>query len=159
LAGRTEDDKYHAYSKDASAMMKPVSNKRTVAQKGSYMVEYSFVIITFVFVLFGIVEFGRIVSAYNVLAGATREGTRFAIVHGSKGSPVATATDIETEVKRWCLLMDSSSVVVTTTWPDNNSNAPGKRVKVQSSYTIVPFVRFVGASITLTANSQMYISN
>jgi Flp pilus assembly protein TadG len=140
-------------------MMKSVSNKRAATQKGSYMVEYSFVIITFVFVLFGIMEFGRIVSAYNILAGATREGTRYAIVHGSKSSSVATATDIEAEVKRWCLGMDSSSVVVTTTWPNGNSNAPGQPVKVQSSYTIVPFVRFVGASITLTANSQMVISN
>jgi Flp pilus assembly protein TadG len=139
--------------------MKPISKKRLAKQRGSYIVEYAFVIMTFLFVLFGIVEFGRIVAAYNILAGATREGTRYAIVHGSKGSPVATTDLIQDQVRNWCIGLDSSSVTVTTTWPDSNSKAAGKRVNVRSTYTIIPFVRFVGSSLTLTANSEMYISN
>ena len=34
--------------------------------------------------VYAIFEFGRVVYSYNVLAGATREASRYAMVHGAK---------------------------------------------------------------------------
>jgi Flp pilus assembly protein TadG len=134
---------------------KSKSPRRAGSQRGAYFVEYSLVILIFLFVLFGIMEFGRIVTAYNVLSGATREGTRYAIVHGSRSGAAATATDVQTEVRRWCIGLDSSSVTVTTTWP--SGNAPGAPVTVTTTYGITPLVGFI-SPFSIGSRSQMVIS-
>jgi len=136
-------------------MMKPRNSKRAATQKGAYLVEYSMVILIFLLVLFGIMEFGRIITAYNVLSGATREGTRYAIVHGSRSGAAATATDVQTEVRRWCIGLDSSAVTVTTSWP--SGNGVGAPVSVATSYSITPLVGFL-SSFTIGSRSQMVIS-
>ena len=88
--------------------MKSRSTRRAAKQRGAYLVEYSLVILVFLFVLLGIMEFGRIVTAYNILSGATREGTRYAIVHGSRSGVAATASDVQDQVRRWCIGLDAS---------------------------------------------------
>lgn len=135
--------------------MKSKSSRRAAKQRGAYLVEYSLVILVFLVVLFGIMEFGRIVTAYNVLSGATREGTRYAIVHGSRSGVPATASDVQGIVRRWCIGLDASAVTVTTEWPSGNfSGAP---VTVTTRYDITPVVGFI-SSFTIGSRSQMVIS-
>lgn len=50
---------------------------------GQALVEFALVAPILFLVLFSIVEFGRFIYYSNVLNDATREGTRYAIVHGS----------------------------------------------------------------------------
>ena len=143
-------------------MRRPKSDKRARAQRGAYLVEYSLVFLIFVFVLFGIMEFGRAVTAYNILAGATREGTRFAIVNGSRSGTPATTTMIQDKVRSWCIGLDSSAVTVTTTWPDGDGtwpsgNGPGQKVNVTTRYNFVPLVGFL-TGFTIGSSSQMIIS-
>jgi Flp pilus assembly protein TadG len=135
--------------------MKARSLRRAAKQRGAYFVEYSLVILLFLFVFFGIMEFGRIITAYNVLSGATREGTRYAIVHGSRSGAAATAADVQAIVREWCIGLDASAVTVTTTWPAGN--APGAAVTVATSYNIIPVVGFLD-SFTIGSRSQMVIS-
>lgn len=135
--------------------MKSRSTGRAAKQRGAYLVEYSLVILVFFFVLFGIMEFGRIVTAYNILSGATREGTRYAIVHGSRSGVAATASDVQDQVRRWCIGLDASAVTVTTAWPSGNS--PGAPVSVTTSYGITPLVGFI-SPFTVGSRSQMVIS-
>jgi Flp pilus assembly protein TadG len=55
-------------------------------QRGQSLVEFAIVLPVFMFLLMGIVDFGRVVWAQNSLAAAAREAARFAIVHGSEAA-------------------------------------------------------------------------
>jgi TadE-like protein len=54
--------------------------------RGQALVEFVVVIPVFLFLLLGIVDFGRVVWATTSLASAAREAARFAIVHGGSAS-------------------------------------------------------------------------
>ena len=126
-------------------------------QRGAAILEFGLAFLAFFVVLYGIMEFGRIVASYNILSGAAREGARYAIVHGSASGSVATASDIQDIVRRWAIGMDTSTVAVTTTW--SPGNAPGGLVKVTASYNITPFTALlVKSGITVQSSSQMAIS-
>jgi len=52
------------------------------------LVEFALLLPLFLLIVTGIFDVGRAVWQENSLAYAAREGTRYAIVHGSAGSPV-----------------------------------------------------------------------
>jgi hypothetical protein len=54
--------------------------------KGQTLVEFALVAPWFFLLLFGIIEGGRFVFFYEVLNNATREGARYAIIHGSNAA-------------------------------------------------------------------------
>jgi Flp pilus assembly protein TadG len=119
--------------------------------------EFTLSFLLFFTVVYGIMEFGRIVASYNILAGATREGARYAIVHGSASGSVASASDIQDVVRHWSIGLEKSSVVVTTTWTPGNT--PGSNVRVQAQYTVLPFTGLILSNgLTLRSNSQLVIS-
>jgi len=60
------------------------SRDRSQRHGGQALVEFALVAPMLFLLLFSIVEFGRFVYYANVLNDATREGTRYAIVHGAK---------------------------------------------------------------------------
>jgi Flp pilus assembly protein TadG len=127
------------------------------SQRGTVVLEFGLAFLVFFSVIYGIMEFGRIVASYNILSAAAREGVRYAVVHGSASGSVATASDIQDVVRRWAIGMDASAVVVTTTWTPGN--APGNQVQVNASYTISPFTALILKNdITLQSSSQMAIS-
>ncbi len=49
-------------------------------ERGAALVEFAIVSTTFLLLLFGVVEFGRLFWAHNALKDAARRGTRYAIV-------------------------------------------------------------------------------
>ena len=58
------------------------------AQQGAQaLVEFAFVLPIFLLVITGLIDVSRAVWEENTLAYAAREGTRYAIVHGSAGNP------------------------------------------------------------------------
>src|SRR6266478_703641 len=98
-------------------------------QRGSVIVESALCLPTFLIVVFAVMDFSRAVSAYNILAGAAREGTRYAAVHGKYSGVEASSSDVSNSVKKWALGLNPQSVTTTTTWtPDKK---PGSTVKVQ----------------------------
>ena len=54
---------------------------------GQALVEFVLVAPLFFLLLFAIIDFGRYVYYVQILNNAAREGTRYAIVHGSNGFP------------------------------------------------------------------------
>ena len=52
-------------------------------ENGSTLVEFALVVILFLTVFFGIIDFARALYAYHFVAHAAREGTRYAIVRGA----------------------------------------------------------------------------
>lgn len=126
-------------------------------QRGAAALEFGLSFLVVFFVIYGIMEFSRVVASYNILSGAAREGVRYAIVHGSASGSAASASDIEAIVRRWAIGLDAGNVAVTTTWPAGNG--PGSQVKVQASYVVTPFTSLILRSgITVRSASQMVIS-
>jgi len=124
---------------------------------GQALVEFAIVAPVFFLLLFAIIEAGRFILYYETLNNATREGARYATVHGSASGAVATASDIQSVVRQWSIGLDPNSVVVTTTWTPGNN--PGNQVKVRAEYTVAPFTGLILASgIPLGSNSVMVIS-
>ena len=126
-------------------------------QRGAAMLEFALAFLIFFSVVYGVMEFGRLVFSYNILAGAAREGVRYAAVHGSSSGSTATESDIQTYVRNWAIGLETSSVAVTTTW--DPGNAPGGKVKVKASYTVNPFTTLILKNgITVQSSAQMSIS-
>jgi len=62
-------------------------------QRGQSLVEFALLLPIMLLIITGLFDVARAVWEENTLAYAAREGTRYAIVHGSYGSPAADATD------------------------------------------------------------------
>jgi Flp pilus assembly protein TadG len=58
----------------------PAKNRKS--QRGAALVEYAFVLIFFLTLLFGIGGFGHFLYVYHAISNAAKEGTRWASVNG-----------------------------------------------------------------------------
>jgi Flp pilus assembly protein TadG len=134
--------------------------------------------------LFGIMDFSRLLFTYETLANATREGARWAIVRGAdctssgesgEADCPATQAEIQTYVQQQSLgqfITNPSGITVTPTWQNptgsscqgytNGTTAAGTgcQVTVSSSYTfsflLWPFQPSI--TIPLTSTSVMIMS-
>jgi Flp pilus assembly protein TadG len=50
-------------------------------QKGSSVAEFAMVALVFFMIIFGIIEFGRLLYTHNALTDAARRGARYAVLH------------------------------------------------------------------------------
>ncbi|MBI1897393.1 MAG: pilus assembly protein [Acidobacteria bacterium] len=131
--------------------------RRFSTQRGSAMLELALVFLIFFSFLYAIMEFGRIVSSYNILAGATREGARYAMVRGSDSGAPASTSDIAAVVKRWAIGLDHRAIDVNVSW--NGGSGAGNTVRVRSRYEITPMTSFLfGDRLRLSSSSEMLIS-
>ena len=78
--------------------MKHHRRSRRDKEKGSTVIEFGLCFLLVFGFIYAIFEFGRVVYSYNVLAGATREASRYAMVHGSQSGSAATSDDIRARV-------------------------------------------------------------
>src|SRR5713101_6995993 len=100
--------------------MYTTSQQRRKRQRGSALVESGLTLTVFMVVIFGLMEFGRMIWAYNLLSHAAREATRYAMVHGSKSAHPATAADIKSVATSQAVGLDPASMQVNVSWiPDN----------------------------------------
>ncbi len=148
-------------------MMRPRAARRS--EGGQALVEFSLVGIVFFLLVFGMIDVGRAAWNYNTLAQATREGTRYAIVHGADatdpsgpGSPYYTSPDIDTKVtanvEKFAGGINDTLLTVQSEWIDGDNQA-GSRVKVTSSYAYEPMFDFLGLiSFTMSSSSTMEIT-
>src|SRR5919106_5744427 len=67
--------------------------------RGQTLVEFALVLPLFVLLLFGILDFGRAVLAYNSISNAAREGSRTAIVNQRVSDIQVRAVDQATGVQ------------------------------------------------------------
>ncbi len=142
----------------------------TRREGGQALVEFSLVSLVFFLLIFGMIDVGRAVWNYNTLAEATREGTRYAIVHGANSSdpsgpgsayytPPNTDTNITDVVETYAAGLNSSQLTVLALWP-NGTNSDGDPVTVTSQYTYQPMFSFLGIlSFTMSSSSTMDITN
>ncbi|MGH2472356.1 MAG: TadE/TadG family type IV pilus assembly protein [Candidatus Limnocylindria bacterium] len=67
-------------------------------ERGQSLVEFALLLPLMLLIITGLFDVARAVWQTNTLAYAAREGTRYAIVHGSTGSPAADPTDLGCDI-------------------------------------------------------------
>lgn len=142
---------------------------------GQALVEFALVAPIFFLLLFGIIEAGRFILYYQTLNNATREGARYAIVHGSnsfcpsgpmppgQSAPMGCydlpGANVVQQVKDTAFGVLGAAVTVVPEW-GATGNGRDSDVSVRASYTyrtLVPLVPL--PPITITAESRLVINN
>lgn len=135
-------------------------------ERGQALVEFALTIPVVCAVLFGIVDFGRALYAYDIVGSAARLGTRYAMVRGSScpTAPACTvdSAHVQTYVRSAIGGFDTGSLTVTTTWPPASGcpgllATPGCPVNVKVTYPFA-FLISLPLTITMSASSQLVIS-
>ena len=139
-------------------------------QRGQALAEFAIVATVFILLILGLFEVGFAVRNYNTLSEATREGSRYAIVHGADswdpsgpGTAHYTALNFDEKVtevvESFGAGLDSSRLTVESEWVDG-TNQSGSRVKITSRYTYEPYLNFMGMiSFEMGSSSTMVITN
>jgi hypothetical protein len=151
--------------------------------RGQSLVEFALLLPLMILIITGLFDVARAVWESNTLAYAAREGTRFAIVHGSAGGPLpdgtpgaADTTDmngdpviayIKTVVKQAAIGVPNVTVVVTYLTPKPGTNPPvpcadrNCPVAIEASAPFVPlpsqYMLGRAFQITLRGGSELVI--
>ena len=60
-------------------------------ERGAALVEFALCAVIFLTVIFGVLEFGRMLWVHNALADATRRGARYAVTRGKSDDPASAS--------------------------------------------------------------------
>jgi Flp pilus assembly protein TadG len=137
----------------------------TDEESGQSLIEFALTLPVLLLVITGTFDVARAVWQENTLAYAAREGTRYAIVHGS-GYPDQTqvawpgnTTGITSAVQNAAVGI-AGTITVDSTWPDNCYDR-NCRVAVVATSQFVPLPSYymLGSTfqITLRGGSQLVI--
>jgi Flp pilus assembly protein TadG len=143
-------------------------------EQGNSMVEFSLMAVTFVMLLLGVIEMGRMILVYTTIAHAAKYGERYAIVHGylrtGTTNTTATVTDIQTQVQNFSGIapLITSNVNVAVNYPTYTigsntycgTNAAGCPVQVQVTYPFAPLLGYFNGmlSVNLSSTSEGVIT-
>lgn len=150
------------------------TRSRFLKEQGSSIVETALSMIILLTILFGLIEICLALYTYHFISDAAREGTRYAIVHGSTclvgtASCTVTTGQIQTYVQNLGFPgINSSAITVTTAysaWPAGGTcvapgcNGPGDLATVTVKYNFPLSIPFVKSSVlAMTSTSAMVIS-
>ena len=130
-------------------------------QKGGALIEFAIVLPVLVLLVIGIIEFGLLVYNKHIIANASREGVRAAIVVGVDSLDDAA---IRTIVKNYCnsRLLDFSGNTITDADidldPDRSTIGFGDDFAVTLEYDyafLIPSVFGLGSTTKITAKTLM----
>jgi Flp pilus assembly protein TadG len=118
-------------------------------QRGDGLVEFALVLPVLLLLLFGILDGGRAVYAYHVVANSAREGARYASV------TTRTASEVRTKVLAYAVALDPAQVSVELRYPTATT------VQVEVRYNFSLFTPVVaqamgGNTLVLHSAATMY---
>jgi len=119
-------------------------------RRGSTMLEGALAMTTFVILLVGSMDFGRLGFAYSSVTYAAHQAARFAATNGSASGHAASVATIQANADSNLLGLDASKLTISVTWTPNNN--PGSQVQVVVSYGFKPLVVPISSS-SLTLKS------
>ncbi len=129
-------------------------------RRGAGMVEFALTFTLLLTFIIATIEGGLMIWSWVTLAHATREGARFALVHGERNP--RSDTVIETYVKDRALGLQRSDINVSMVWSDPANKARGSQVEVDSTYTfhfaVTPMLTG-GQGVTLRSRSRVTVAN
>ena len=136
------------------------------SESGSSMVETALGLTIMMTMVLGIMEFSMMAYTYSVYADATRQGVRYASIHGtdstscsgpSTGCSDSTGTNVQNAVTTYAakFVTAANSVVVGVSYPDSAST-PSSRVTVTTTYKYKPLFKLgVTPSFTVTSAGRI----
>jgi len=135
---------------------------RRCHQSGQSTAEFFLIIPAFFLILFATMELAQAVFTYNSICEAAREAVRYAIVHGpnSVDPSVSPYTDVQQVAINAVPDLTLTSANITVSWPAD-PNLPTKKdaqVKVSYTYSLSGIPLLSTISLSLTATSQMLVS-
>jgi hypothetical protein len=148
--------------------------RRPGRSRGQALVEFVLVAPIFFLLIFAVIEGGRFILYYETLSNATREGARYAIVHGSNSScpsgPMPpgmnppgcydpSGANVVQRVEDMAFGLLGTGVAVAPTWgPLGNGREAEVNVAATYTYqTLIPLVPL--PAITISAESTLVINN
>lgn len=134
------------------------------ADEGSSLIEFAISIPVLLTFFFGLIQVCIATYTRGAISECAREGTRYAIVHGSSCQTAsstsctlaAAAINTYVSTSSWPNI-GGGAMTPNTTYPDGNEN-PGSRVQVIVTYALPFRVPYIPAStLTMSSTSVMYI--
>ena len=123
--------------------------------RGQGLVEFALVLPILLLVIFGIIDFGRAVYAYNTIGNAARTGGRVAIVS-------QTASSIQAAAINQAVALGTRPSDVTTTYSCGSSYAIGCIASVTVKYqfhAITPIIGQIWQTINMESTTQLPIEH
>lgn len=122
--------------------------------------------------LFGIIDFGRLMYTYAFVAQLAREGARYAIVRGSQCTVLSNCPNVTSaQINSYIQSLNEGATSVggqtginsNTTWtcPNNQSSSesPGCVASVSVTYTFNPIFPYIKTgAVSISSTSQMVVS-
>lgn len=148
--------------------------RRRARSTGQALAEFALVAPMFLLLMLAIMEGGRFIFYYEMLSSATREGARYAIVHGSNALnacpsgpnppwlPANTCDpdgdNVKEAVRDAAIDLPGTSALVFDTpfWETNNYR--GEKVTIGVHFTYQPMFPIL-PNITVSAESSLVINN
>jgi Flp pilus assembly protein TadG len=121
-----------AAGKGVTTVMGQPGHSRRTLESGQTLAEFALVVPLLLLLVFGTIEFGRVLNAYIVVTNGAREGARY-------GATGYTAAQIQTQVAG-----STASLGVVTTTVTNAQGARGSQITVKVSYSFSFVVPLIG---------------
>ena len=123
-------------------------------RRGAAAVEFALVAPVFFLMIFGMIEFGRMVMVQQVITNGSREGARLAVLDGSSGTAVISAVNTYLESAR----VSGANVAVSPAEPSSAGYGEPVTVTVTIPFgqvTWLPSPMFIDGDTVLTATTVM----
>ena len=123
-------------------------------RRGAAAVEFAVVAPVFFLMIFGMIEFGRMVMVQQVITNASREGARLAVLDGTTGAEVQTAVNDYLAAAR----VSGAAITVTPAEPSTAGYGDPVTVVVTIAFSQVswlPSPMIIGGATELTASTIM----
>ena len=126
---------------------------------GASAVELAFVMPVLMLLIVGTLDGGRAMLAVNQLAKISKEGARYASVHGSEAAVPATQASVTDFVKDRATAtgLEDAKLSVNVVWEDAAQN-PGTKVTVQVAYQYASLLGGLMPFADFDFNSQSSLS-
>jgi Flp pilus assembly protein TadG len=130
------------------------SVKHSRFEIGQAMVEFAITALVFFTIIFGVIDLGRAIFEYNLLASSAREGARVAVISSYTDSDV-----INRAVDSSAGFIGSGDVTISGSRSCTTDPCGSVTVSIQHTFTpVTPLIgTLIGGSITLHASSTMVV--
>ena len=141
--------------KEAGVLKDRESRRRR--ERGASLVELSLVLFILIFLVAGVIDFGRVFNHYTVITNASREGARYASQHSDHREGILEATKEEAAGSSVELADEDIEVD-----PDpccETIAAPGEPITVTVTYEVPTIIAEIAGfrSLNLRAETQMVV--
>jgi Flp pilus assembly protein TadG len=128
------------------------------SHRGQAMAEFALVLTPCLALFFGIINFALALYCYDFVCYSAQQAVRYATVHGSTATTIATSSSMTSYVDGLVVgVLSTNAMTVTTTWSPNNK--PGSVVTVEITYNFPPLTSLVSSvTIPLTRTAAMVIT-